>query len=96
MAKLRLHSGADDDFLESYLYYSQRSLPAAEKFDVQVREAFEKIAARPKGGAVYDEACRFYSLKNFPHLVMYRYDGDVATVVAIYHPSREPGYWRSR
>jgi len=96
MGRLQIHSGADDDFLESYLYYGKRSRPAAEKFDEQVQEAFAKVAADPMGGTAFDETYRFYSLKNNPHLILYRYSEDVATVVAVLHPSREPGYWRNR
>jgi toxin ParE1/3/4 len=96
MTKLVIHSGADDDFHESYLYYAKRGRDLAERFDDQVKAAFDKIAANPIGGTVFDEKYRFYSLKNYPHLVLYEYANDTATVIAIYHPSREPGYWRDR
>src|SRR5688500_11430535 len=96
MAKLRIHSGADADFFEGYQYYAERSQDIAERFDDQVRAAIERVAAHPMGGTALDETYRFYSLKNYPHLVVYRCDGDVVTVIAIYHPSREPGYWQSR
>jgi plasmid stabilization system protein ParE len=96
MSKVIIHSGADDDFLESYLYYAKQSRAAAEKFDEQVRVACDRIAADPKGGTAYDETHRFVSLKNYPHLVIYRHDGQVATVIAVCHPSREPNYWRDR
>jgi toxin ParE1/3/4 len=96
MAKVVLHSGADDDFLESYLWYSSQSRQAAERFEQQVHAAIDKIAANPTSGTAYDDMYRFYSLKNFPHLILYALHNDIATVVAIYHPSREPGYWRNR
>ena len=96
MAKIEIHSGADDDFHESYLYYANQGRQIAERFDEQVRAAFGRIAANPMGGTAYDQSYRFYSLKNYPHLVLYRYDGETATVVAVYHPSREPTYWRNR
>jgi hypothetical protein len=32
-----------------------------------VNAAYERIVANPKGGTVYDEKHRFYSLKNYPH-----------------------------
>jgi plasmid stabilization system protein ParE len=96
MTKLVIHSGADDDFLESYLYYAQRSRAAAEKFDEQVRAAYQKVADNPKGGTVYDQNYRFYSLKNYPHLILYRCENENPVIVAVHHPSREPGYWRDR
>jgi toxin ParE1/3/4 len=96
MARLVIHFAADDDFNESYLYYAKASQEVADRFDEQVRAAFGRVAADPKGGTSLDATYRFYSLKNFPHLILYRYADDVATVVAVYHPSREPGYWRQR
>jgi len=89
--KLVIHSGADDDFLESYLYYAQHGRELAERFDDQVKAALDKVVVNPMGGTVYNEQYRFYSLKNYPHLVLYEYADDTATVIAIYHPSREPG-----
>jgi plasmid stabilization system protein ParE len=96
MAKLIIHSGADDDFLESYLYYAEHGRDVAERFDEQVKAVLDKIAAKPMGGTALDERYRFFSLKNYPHLVLYEYANDVATVIAIYHPSRKPHYWQSR
>ena len=51
MTKPVSHPGADDDFLESYLYYAKTSRPAA--------AAYDRIAADPKGGTAYDETYRF-------------------------------------
>lgn len=96
MAKPVILSGADEDFLESYLFYAKSSRRAAEQFDEQVRAAYDRISADPLGGTAYDGNYRFYSLKNYPHLIIYRYAHDTATIVAVYHPSREPGYWRNR
>jgi plasmid stabilization system protein ParE len=96
MAKLLIHSGADADFFEAYQYYAQHGQALAERFDDQVRAAIERIRAEPKGGTSFDGTHRFYSLQNYPHLILYRYDGDTAIVVAVYHPSRDPGYWHGR
>jgi len=70
MTKVNIHPAADEDFLESYLYYSQYSKAAADEFDEQVRAAYEKIAAKPMSGTALDENYRFYTLKNYPHLVL--------------------------
>ena len=58
MAELRIHSGADDDFLESYLWYANQSQLAAERFEEHVKLAFNKIAADPLGGTAYNETYR--------------------------------------
>ena len=96
--KLVIHEGADDDFVEAYLWYAKQSRRAAERFETLVREAFDRIESDPTGGTAYDEIHRFYRLKKFPHLVIYRYSAadNEALVVAVAHPSRDQAYWRNR
>lgn len=96
MVSVIIHSGAEDDTTESYLFYAKAGRGLAEKFEKQVRAAIDRIAADPSGGTSLDGNYRFYSLKSFPHLIVYRHAADMATVVAVYHPSREPAYWRNR
>jgi plasmid stabilization system protein ParE len=96
MTKVVVHPAAEADLLDSYLYYAHLSLDLASRFDEQVNEALEKIAHHPNSGAALDERHRFRSLRNYPHVVIYRCDGDVATVIAIHHPSRDSAYWRER
>jgi len=98
MAKLVIHAEADDEFQEAYLRYVARNRPVADRFKALVRQAFDRVAADPMRGTVYDAGHRFYSLKKFPHLVIYRYspEADVATVVAVSHPSQDQSYWKNR
>jgi toxin ParE1/3/4 len=96
MAEIIVHPGAEKDLLDGYLYYAQQSLELASRFDEQVNEALRKIAQQPGRGTAYDAQHRFYSLTNYPHVVIYRYDYDVATVIAVHHPSRDSVYWQER
>jgi plasmid stabilization system protein ParE len=98
MAKLIVHSGADDDFVESYLWYAKQDRRAAVRFESQLKDAFDRVAADPQGGTAHDSLYRFYRLKNYPHLVIYRYStaDDTATIVAVAHPSRDQSYWQNR
>jgi plasmid stabilization system protein ParE len=72
------------------------SLELARRFDQQVHEALNEIAEHPTRGTAYDDRHRFSSLKNYPHVVIYRHADDVVTVVAVHHPSRDSTYWRKR
>jgi plasmid stabilization system protein ParE len=96
MAKIVVHPAAEKELLDSYLYYARLSLDLASRFDEQVNEALQKIAQHPTRGTAYDARHRFFSLKNYPHVVIYRYDDVVATVIAIHHPSRDTAYWQDR
>ena len=68
------------------------------KFESVVQQAFERIAADPLGGTVYDAGHRFYRVKDYPHLVIYRYSAsdDTATIVAVSHRSRDQSHWQNR
>src|SRR5438128_10411283 len=72
MTKLVIHVDVDDEFLKAYLWYAKRSRPAAERFKALVRQAFDGVIANPVGGTVYDAGHRFYRLRKYPHLVIYR------------------------
>jgi len=90
MVKLAVHAAIEDEFQEAYLWYARRNPDVAEKFRSLVHEAFDRIAQDPLGGTAYDVNYRFYRLKKYPHLVIYRHNpgDDTATVVAI---SPRPG-----
>jgi plasmid stabilization system protein ParE len=92
MAKIIVHPAAESDLLDSYLYYAQLSLDLASRFDEPVNEALQKIGQHPSRGTAYDDRHRFCSLKNYPHIVIYRLENDVATVIAVHHPSRDSAY----
>jgi plasmid stabilization system protein ParE len=98
MTKLVVHEAVHDEFQEAYLWYAKQSRSAAERFRLHVRDAFDRVTANPRAGTAYDEGHRYYRVKNYPHLVIYRYSAadDTATIVAIFHPSQDQSYWQNR
>jgi plasmid stabilization system protein ParE len=72
MAKLVIHSHVNDEFVEAFEWYEKRSPRAAQTFQSRVRQTFDRVAADPLGGTVYDADHRFYRIKKYPHLVIYR------------------------
>ena len=43
-----------------------------------------------------EDEVRHYHLRHFPYTVRYVLEGGVATVLAVGHQRRMPGYWRQR
>jgi toxin ParE1/3/4 len=39
---------------------------------------------------------RKFLLRQFPYTLVYRVQGEVITVIAVAHQSRQPGYWAKR
>jgi len=50
-----MHAGARSDLFDAYLWYLARSDRAAEKFDAEVSNAIQRIAADPEFFPAADE-----------------------------------------
>jgi plasmid stabilization system protein ParE len=97
MLEAELLPRARQDFDESYAWYHSQSERAAERFDLFIHNAIEKLCHSPNLGIRLDDEHRFYRIKrSFPFYLVYRTEPTKIVVVAIAHNSREPGYWRGR
>jgi plasmid stabilization system protein ParE len=68
----------------------------AARFEQAVDRAVAAIEAMPEAWPLVDDVYRFYKLKRFPYLVIYRIDGDLAVIAAVGHQAQQPGYWKGR
>jgi len=94
--KIELSDEAEQDFDESYKYYSNKSEKVAGKFRQQVNSCFEKIAKNPEGYPKTEYGFRKYVMKKFPFVIYYGVKAFVIGVVAIFHASRDTEIWKSR
>ena len=93
---LRLHPEAEQEYLAALAWYRDRSPITAEKFEIAVREAMERIREAPHRWPFYFGNFRKYTLRQFPFSVLYQELLSETTIFAVAHGSRRPGYWRSR
>ena len=77
-------------------WYRERSPEAAAAFLVEVNRAVRQISEAPARWPPYLSGTRRVVLRRFPFLVVYRELPKVLQVIAVAHPHRLPGYWRSR
>lgn len=77
-------------------YLAEGGMSVAERFEQDVQRALRLLAAMPRMGRAQRDGIRTWPLKRFPFLVVYRVHGDVLTVVALAHQSRDPGWWHGR
>jgi len=94
--KIELSDEAEQDFDESYKYYSNKSEKVAENFRQQVNSCFEKIANNPEGYPKTEYGFRKYVMKKFPFVIYFRVKVFDIGVVAIFRASRNPEKWKSR
>ncbi len=79
----------------------QRSkLTFGERTAARLRRRFDlagqMLIREPALGAPGPGQTRKFPLRKFPYSLVYRVQGEVITVIAVAHQSREPGYWAGR
>ena len=87
---------AEEEFREAFLWYFERSPIAADAFRTLVVEAIDSLIERADIWPATPEGLRYLVLNRFPYTVWYDLSGTVATVLAIAHQHRRPGYWKRR
>ena len=97
MKRLRILHDAQLEVDEAVAYYNQRGVNLGLRFLVALDSAKDKIAASPKMWPLFKRSKnRFFRLKRFPYLVVYREFDDVIVIVAVAHERRRANYWRRR
>ena len=88
---------AQSELLEATQWYLTDGGPAvAEQFEWAVQRALRLLAFMPQRGSPSYPDVRTWPLKQFPYTLVYRVKGEVISVIAVAHQSREPGYWQGR
>lgn len=97
MAKeLQILEEAIDVARAAYEWYSERSAKAAERFQQAFELAMERIREDASRYPSYLHGTRYYQIRRFPYLVVYRELELVIQVIAVAHGHRREGYWKGR
>lgn len=87
---------AEAELRAAFLWYFERSPLAADAFRTEVFDAIDRLGQRADMWAGDGDGVRRCFLRRFPYTICYEVEGDVATVLAVAHQRRRPGYWRQR
>jgi plasmid stabilization system protein ParE len=87
---------AEAEFREAFLWYFERSPLAADAFRTEVFDKIDGLEDDADTWPKDDDGIHFRVLNRFPYTVHYELVGSVATVLAVSHQRRAPGYWSSR
>lgn len=93
---VEFHPRAIVDAREARRWYARRSRAAANRFMAELGRVMEQIAATPDRWPPHILGTRFYRVRRFPYLVVYRNLVDRVQVIAVAHGRRRPDYWRAR
>lgn len=87
---------AEAEIREAFLWYFERSPLAADAFRTEVFDAIDGLAQLADTWPMDEDGVRRHVLSHFPYSVHYELANHVATVLAVAHQRRKPGYWRQR
>lgn len=87
---------AEHEFTEAVDYFETQRLGLGVEFAREVAAALQRIEDYPDAWRQMPGGVRRCQLRRFEYGLVYRVRGDVATVYAVMHLRRRPGYWRER
>lgn len=87
---------ARTELIEAAKFYARQAPGLGDTFLDDVGSRLTNISAQPLQGTSLPHNLRRVLLKRFPFFIVYEYEQEVITVIAIAHTSRRPGYWSSR
>ncbi|MGI8982343.1 MAG: type II toxin-antitoxin system RelE/ParE family toxin [Pirellulaceae bacterium] len=99
--RLGIHDEAVEDARDAFDWYAERSQRTADQFAELFEEAVVSIVRNPRSNALVEEEdlrgeFRRLVMKKFKFSIIYHVGGERVLVVAVAHPSRDPGYWMHR
>ena len=88
---------AEEELVSALNYYrAEARLGAAEKFIERVDQAIESILRNPEGCPAFGRRIRRQRVWSFPYDLLFRFENNLVTIVAVAHHSRESAFWKHR
>jgi toxin ParE1/3/4 len=98
VASLRFTRWIPDDLAEALNWYDSKSTALGDRFRTAVDAAFDAVEESPElhPFAIPELRIRFYRLRRFPYLVLYRIEESAIVVIGVRHGASDPKKWRER
>jgi toxin ParE1/3/4 len=95
---LRFTRWIPGDLAEALNWYNSKSPTLGDRFRAAVDAAFDAVEESPElyPFAIPELRVRFYRLRRFPYLVLYRMEESAIVVIGVRHGARDPKKWRER
>ncbi|MEW4566955.1 type II toxin-antitoxin system RelE/ParE family toxin [Tautonia sp. JC769] len=93
---LIINPEAEADLADTRAWYEAQRPGLGDEFLECVEEVFNHLERTPTLFGKVHEELRLVRVRRFPYLVVYRFDEDQETVLAVYHSHRDPRGWQNR
>lgn len=94
--RIELDPEAEAELEAAVDWHLSHSRDVAERFADEYERVIEAIHRFPEIGRPIDGGLRRLNIGRTDYTIIYRLRDDVATILAVAHASRRPGYWRER
>ncbi|KAA9131994.1 type II toxin-antitoxin system RelE/ParE family toxin [Marinihelvus fidelis] len=96
MTPVRFLASAREDIRREKAHYRDIQPELARRLQIAIEQAVELLAEQPLAMQEREFGIRCWPLETFPHGLLYRVEGDLVLVLALFHPSQAPDRWRDR
>ncbi len=96
LIRIELDPEAEAELEAAVDWHLSHSRDVAERFADEYERVIEAIHRFPEIGRPIDGGLRRLNIGRTDYTIIYRLRDDVATILAVAHASRRPGYWRER
>jgi len=87
---------AEEDLASAYGWYEDRRSGLGEEFLASVEASLAALRRTPAAYAIVAKNCRRALVRRFPYAIFFEHAGDLVTVYAVFHTSRDPQKWGQR
>ena len=96
MRSVEFHPEAQAEFIAAAQFFEDKAERLGVDFINLVQRASLRLLEFPESGRPAGRRLRRLLVPRFFYGLLYRVEPDRIFIVAVAHPSRRPGYWRSR
>jgi len=94
--KIEFHPDAVNELIAAAQYYEEQQIQLGKRFLDSIDEALSFLKQNPSIWRPDHLGRRKQRVKQFPYLIIYKYEREQIDVLAIAHAKRKPGYWKAR
>lgn len=96
MFPVTIRPEAEADIESAVRWYDEQREGLGADFLMCLEAALSQIRRRPKTFSAGHRQARWMMMRRFPYLVVYRIEGAVVVIHAVYHSRRDPSGWQER
>ncbi len=94
--RLSIRPEAEAELAEAFDWYERRVPNLGADLLTAVDAAVDSILSNPFQHPIVYRSVRRVLTRRFPYQVLFLVEGDVVTVIAVFHGARDPKHWQDR